>query len=179
MAAVLLVLLGSLLEPTFADETAPLLSAPVTLAWNSAGDQSVEGYGIYYGLAKQSATNHVIAGTNLTVTLFDLLANQTYWFYAVSYDKSGTESLPSNRFYLKPPALSRVRIARLATGGFQLALRVAPGSICQVEYADNPSSTRWQAMGMTIADAKGNVKVIDPASSQRPSRFYRAVRLAY
>ena len=153
-------------------------SAPVTLAWDLAKDPAVQGYGIYYGLTNQPATNHVNAGTNLTVRLFDLLANIGYQFYAVSYDAAGNESVPSNQLLLTPPVLSRVRIARLATGDFRLALRAAPGSVCQVEYADTPNSSTWQALGLATADVNGDVAVIDAASPQRPSRFYRAARLA-
>ena len=161
----------------FAGGAAPLKSAPVTLAWDPANDQSVQGYEIYYGPTNQPATNHVKMGANLTVTLFDLLANIGYRFYAVSYNAAGNESVPSNQLLLTPPVLSRARIARLATGDFRLSLRAAPGSVCQVEYADILNSSNWQVLGLATADANGDVAVIDPASPQRPSRFYRVARL--
>lgn len=162
----------------FAALPVPLKSAPVTLAWNPANDPAVQGYGIYYGLTNQPATNYVNAGTNLTVTLFDLQANAGYRFYAVSYNAAGTESVPSNQLLLTPPVLSRVRIARLATGNFRLALRAAPGSVCQVECADTPDSSLWLPLGLATADVNGNVAVMDAAAPDRPARFYRVARLA-
>ncbi len=152
-------------------------SAPVTLAWDPANDQSVGGYGIYYGLTTQPVTNYINVGTNLTVTLFDLLANSNYQFYAVSYNAAGNESVPSNPLLLTLPVMSPVRITRLATGDFRLALRAAPGTVCQVEYADTPNSSIWQTLSLATADANGDVVVVDPLSSQRASRFYRVARL--
>lgn len=177
LAAILVLSLWPLAH-IFAAGTALLKSAPVILTWDPANDPSVQGYGIYYGLTNQPATNHVNAGTNLTVRLFDLLANTGYHFYAISYDAAGKESVPSNQLLLTPSVLSRVRLARLATGDFRLALRAAPGSVCQVEYADTPNSGTWQTLGLATADANGDVAVIDPPSPQRPSRFYRVARLA-
>ena len=176
--AVILVLLLWPLVHAIAGGTAPLKSAPVTLAWDPANDPSVRGYGIYYGLTNQPATNHINAGTNLTVTLFDLLANNGYQFYAVSYNAAGTESGPSNPLLLTPPVLSRVQIARRATGDFRIVLRAAPGSVCQVEYADTPTSSIWQVLGLVTADVNGDVVVLDPVAPERPSRFYRVARLA-
>jgi hypothetical protein len=162
----------------FALALEPIRAAPITLAWELANDPSIQGYRIYFGPINQLATNHIDAGTNLTVTLFDLLANTRYWLYAVSYDAAGNESVPSNLLLLTPPALSPVRIARLATGDIRLALRAAPGSVCQVEYADAPNSSIWQALNLATADANGNLAVIDPSDPQISFRFYRAVRFS-
>jgi hypothetical protein len=172
-----LLLLGSH-ACAFALATLPLPAVPITLAWDSANDPAVQGYGIYYGPTNQWATNHIDAGTNLTVTLFNLRANTGYWIYAVSYDADGNESEPSNQLSLTPPVLSPMRIARLATGDFRLALRAAPGSVCQFEYADAPNSSIWETLGLATADANGDVAVIDPSDPQLRFRFYRAVRLS-
>lgn len=163
--------------PVLAVGAVPLKAAPITLAWESANDPAVQGYGIYYGLTNQPANNYVNAGTNLFVKLFDLRADTGYQFYAVSYDAAGNESVPSNQLRLTPPVMSRVRIARLATGDFRIALRAAPGSVCQVEYADSPDRSPWEPLGLATADANGNVTILDSASPPRPARFYRAVQL--
>jgi hypothetical protein len=166
------------LIPAFALGIAPLRSAPVTLAWNSANDPLVQGYTVYYGRTNQPATIRIDVGTNLTVTIFDLIANTGYQFYAVSYDAAGNESVPSNLLQLTPPVLSRARIDHLATGEFRIALRAAPGSVCQVEYADAPNSSTWQLLSFATADANGDLAVVDAASAQPPSRFYRVVALS-
>lgn len=181
LAAILILLLWPQVQ-TFAGggaplKAAPVKSAPVTLAWNPAEDPTVKGYGIYYGLANLPATNHVDAGTNLTVTLFNLLADTSYRIYAVSYNAAGDESVPSNELLLTPQVLSPVRIARLVDGEVRLTLRAAPGSVCQVEYADTPDDGTWQVFGLAVADAMGEVAVIDPALPQPSSRFYRVARL--
>lgn len=156
---------------------APVKSAPVTLAWNPAEDPTVKGYIIYYGLTNLPATNHIDAGTNLTVTLFNLLADASYRIYAVSYNATGDESVPSNELRLTPQVLSPVRIARLVDGEVRITLRAAPGSVCQVEYADTPDTGPWQVFDLAVADALGEVAVIDPAVPQPSSRFYRVARL--
>ena len=176
LAAILFLLLWFLAQ-TFSAGTVPLKSAPIILAWDPANDPSVQGYGIYYGPTNQLATNYINAGTNLTVTLFDLRADTGHWFYAVSYDAAGNESVPSNPLLLTPPALSPVRIAQSVPSGFRLTLQAASGSVCQLEYADTPNSSTWLTLGTATADANGNLAVIDSISPQRPSRFYRAVRL--
>lgn len=177
LAAIVIILVSSGVH-TFAVGTSPLRAAPITLAWDPANDPAIHGYGIYYGVTNQPATNHVNAGQNLSVTLFDLQANTGYQFYAVSYDAAGNESVPSNQLLLTAPVMSRLRIAQLATGEFRLALRAAPGSVCQLEYTDALNSSTWQTLGLRTADANGDVAVIDATLPSRPSRFYRVARLA-
>ncbi len=176
----LLGLLVGPLAPNFAAAALPLKAAPVTLAWNSANDPSVQGYGIYYGPTNQPTTNYVDASTNLSVTLFDLVANMGYWFYAVAYDAAGNQSVPSNSlmFTAPPPVCPRLGIERLATGEFRLALFAAPGSVFQFEYADQPSGGPWEILGLGIPDANGGLAVIDLATSHPAARFYRAAWLA-
>ncbi len=173
LVAIVILLLGSLAH-VFALGTAPIKAAPITLAWNSANDPAIQGYAIYYGLTNQLTTNRFNVGTNLTVTLYDLLANTGYWLYAVAYDATGLESFPSNQLLLTPSLLSRVRIAPLALGGFRLTLRAAPGSVCRVEYADPPNNSTWLSLAVATADASGDLAVIDSTFPQQPSRLYRA-----
>ncbi len=177
IAAVLVLAIWPLTH-TIAGGTASLKSAPLTLAWNPAEDQTVKGYGVYYGPASQPATNHIDAGTNLTVTLFNLLADISYRFYAVSYDAAGNESVPSNELLVTPRLLSRLRIGRLSTGEFRLAVRAAPGSVCQLEYVDAPNLSNWQVLALVVADPLGDVVAIDPESGLKPARFYRVARLS-
>jgi len=168
------------LVPTVTVAALPLQSAPVTLAWNAVNDPSVQGYAVYYGPTTHPDTNFVDASTRLSVTLFNLLADTSYWFYAVAYDAAGNESVPSNAliFTSPPPVCPRLGIARLATGEFRLALFAVPGSVFLFEYADQPGGGLWESLCLATADANGALAVTDLATPPPPSRFYRATWLA-
>lgn len=68
----------------------------VTVEWNSASDATVRGYAIYSGLTGNGAglTNRTDVGMNTSATLTNIFP--PIWFYAVSYNAAGVESLPSN-----------------------------------------------------------------------------------
>jgi hypothetical protein len=65
----------------------------VTLAWDaSPGTNVIANYKIYYGAASATYTNVVAAGTNLTVSISNLVTGTTYYFAATAVDTSGLES---------------------------------------------------------------------------------------
>jgi hypothetical protein len=151
----------------------PLLSAPVTLAWSPAVDPSVRGYAVYYGPTNQPTTDRADAGTNLTLTLFNLKANVGYRFYAVSYDALGTTSVPSNELLLTPPPISSLKIARQSDGSMSLNCQAAPGTLCSVLFTPTLQPAAWRMLAQVTSDQVGNVIARDMSARQVMSRFYR------
>lgn len=68
----------------------------VTLTWNPSGATNVAGYKIAFGTASHSytATNTTGLATNTTIT--GLVAGQTYYFAASTYDSTGNQSTNSS-----------------------------------------------------------------------------------
>jgi hypothetical protein len=65
----------------------------VTLAWYaSPGTNVIAEYTIYYGVASRTYTNVQSAGTNLTLSVSNLVEGETYYFAATAVDSFGLES---------------------------------------------------------------------------------------
>jgi hypothetical protein len=63
------------------------------LAWDSSACTNViANYNVYYGVASATYTNVAAAGTNLTVSVPNLVEGATYFFAATAVDTSGLES---------------------------------------------------------------------------------------
>lgn len=163
----------SLSQAVVAGPMLPLYAMPITLAWSPADDASVTGYAVYYGLINQPATNRFDAGTNTSATIFRLLANAPYRFFAVSYNALDQESVPSNELLFTPPALSPLRLTRQSSGDLQLKAKAAPGSVCTIQYTPTLQPADWQTLTHATADQAGNVITLDTSGSRAPSRFYR------
>jgi hypothetical protein len=72
---------------------ASVAAGTVTLAWDaSSGTNVIANYKVYYGAASDTYTNSVAAGTNLSVSVSNLVAGVTYYFAATAVDTSGLES---------------------------------------------------------------------------------------
>ena len=72
---------------------ASVAAGTVTLAWDaSSGTNVIANYKVYYGVASDTYTNSVAAGTNLTVSVSNLVLGVTYYFAATAVDTSGLES---------------------------------------------------------------------------------------
>jgi hypothetical protein len=94
----------------------------VTLAWDACSCTNViTNYTIYYGPASRVYTNTVDAGTNLTVSISNLLANASYYFAATATDEQGLTSDYSDEASMEVPTIvtqpqdARVRIGTTAT----------------------------------------------------------------
>lgn len=69
----------------------------VTLAWNpSPGTNVIVNYQIYYGTATGVYSNTNSAGTNLSLTISNLVKGTSYYFSAKAVDSDGLESEFSN-----------------------------------------------------------------------------------
>ena len=69
----------------------------VTLAWGaSPGTNVITNYAVWFGPAPATYTNHVNAGTNLTVIVTNLSRGPRYYFSATATDNAGLSSTNSH-----------------------------------------------------------------------------------
>lgn len=156
-------------------EAAPLLAAPCTLEWDQPRDSVVAGFALYYGVTGSGTTNRLDVGMTNIVTVYNLLACSNHFFFVAAYNAGGIESVPSSVLYYSPPALSALKITRLAGITMNLQFRAAPGSACRVEFTPSLNPAHWQTLSSAIADANGNVTIRNPLPRNLATRFYRAV----
>lgn len=145
-----------------------------SLQWQSSPDPAVAGYALYYGLDGYPLTNRVDVGLSTAVTVKNLVASSTYFFYVVAYDSDQGESDPSNFLLYTAPAMSSLRLSQNSDGTMNLLFHVAPGAVCHVEYTDTLTPANWTVLTLTAGDSNGLVTVSDP-TPPGDSRFYRAV----
>jgi len=165
--------LGAFVTMPMSGPAQPLYSAPVKLGWNPPNDPNVKGYVIYYGLTNQPATNRIVVGTNLTVTVTNMLAARTYSLYAVSYNAFNVESLPSNGLLITPPAISGVKLQQQANRSMRLDVRAAAGTVCGVQFSPNMKPGSWRTLTNVTADSVGAMILQDATAGLVPQRFYR------
>lgn len=76
--------------------TIRLLPGDVNLTWlpalDESGEASAASYNLYYGAASRSYTTQIPAGTNLSVTVSNLVIDQTYYVAATAVDVQGIET---------------------------------------------------------------------------------------
>lgn len=152
---------------------APFYSAPVKLGWSSAADLSVKGYVIYYGLANQVATNRIVVGTNLSVTVTNMLANTTYKLFAASYNAANVESPPSNQLLITPPAISSINLTCQTNRSMKLDCRAAAGTVCGVQFSPTMLPGSWRTLTNAATDNIGTIVVNDLSAARVSKRFYR------
>jgi len=156
-------------------EAAVVVASPCTLAWNNSPDASVTGYALYYGIKGSGVTNRLNVGMTNLVTCYNLLASSNYFFYAVSYNASGKESLPSDVVSYRSCALSGLKLTKLANATMKVQFEAAPGTACHVQYTPSLAPPQWQTLCSATADAYGCVNVCDALATNSPARYYRAV----
>lgn len=155
-----------------------VVADPVKLGWNAASDASVKGYVIYYGATNQPATNRIVAGTNLTVTLNALQANVTYKIYAASYNAAGIESVPSNLVTLMATVVPKLNITRQTNGNMTLDYRMTAGAVCAVQYSATLKPGSWRTLTNVTANLAGVIIATDASASRVKQRFYRIAHSA-
>ncbi|MGH7970834.1 MAG: Ig-like domain-containing protein [Limisphaerales bacterium] len=89
-------------------------TSSVTLAWNRSSSSSVTGYGVYYGSASETYTNHIDVGNVTNATIAGLRTGTTYFFAAVTYGSGGMESAYSSELGYTPSAVSAPSVALTA-----------------------------------------------------------------
>ena len=82
------------------------LPSSVTLAWDpSPGTNVITNYKVYLGTSSRTYTNSVSAGTNLTLTVTNLLRGFRYYFAATATAVTGLESDYSTEVNTAIPAV--------------------------------------------------------------------------
>lgn len=77
---------------------APLNS--IEIGWDAVSEPGIEGYKVYVGTASNQYSRTYDAGTNLSLTVPDLVWGTTYFFAVKSIDSTGLESAYSDEFVL-------------------------------------------------------------------------------
>lgn len=128
---------------------------------------------MYYGLLESSETNRLDVGGAESVTLTNLVAGATYFFYVVAYSPERFESEPSNVIFYRTSALSPAVASANDNGTFRIRCLAAPGITCVIEYSESLCPPDWKFMKSVEADEYGLVSFVDADMESHPGRFYR------
>lgn len=122
---------GAATAATAAAATAPGGTVSAVLAFDPSPSPDVKGYRIYYGAKSGTYTNSVSTGTNLTVTISNLVRGVKYFFAATAYDAGGMESAFSNEATFPIPQTNHVVMGFKTNGviAFQGIYTNPPGDV--------------------------------------------------
>jgi hypothetical protein len=130
----------------------------VTLTWNASTATNMAGYKIYYGTASHNYSNVVAVGNVTNATVAGLVAGQTYYFAATTFDGAGDESVFSNEAsYAVPlmtPTITTLPVAGAITCGQTLASSSLSGGA-----ASTAGSFAFATPGLTPNAGTANVPV--------------------
>ena len=149
----------------------------LTLAWDPSTDASVVGYRLYEGLASESYTNVVDVGSNLQVSVANLVPGATYYFAVTAYDSTGLESAFSGEISYTVPAtapltgMARLSIAQNESNQAVLSGTGPAGAVYDVYAAMDLDS--WLIIGSVTVDTAGLFRFTDQLSQGIAWRFYR------
>jgi hypothetical protein len=137
--------------------SAELGAQSVTVGWDASPDPTVAGYYASYGSESGVYTNKVDVGTNRTFTATGLIAGQTYYFVATSYNAEGIESVPTPELaYLVPGNITTNLAAGYAPVAATMTVYRTAGLRLLVAFSD--LSTNWSdADGDTVTLASLNL----------------------
>jgi hypothetical protein len=154
---------------------ASFATGTVTLAWDaSAGTNIIANYNLYYGAASATYTNVVAAGTNLTVSVTNLVEGTTYYFAATAVDTAGLESdystevsvLIAVKLTNQPPTLNALANVTLNENASLQTVNLAgitTGATNQVQTltvtasSSNPGLIPTPAVSYTSPNATGSI----------------------
>ena len=72
--------------------TAISYAAQVTLEWDANSEPNISGYNVYHGDASRDYDVTLDVGNWTSVTIADLIDNETYYFAVTAYNSDGDES---------------------------------------------------------------------------------------
>ena len=72
--------------------TAISYAAQVTLEWDANSEPNISGYNVYYGNSSRDYDVTLGVGNWTSVTIADLVDNETYYFAVTAYNTDGDES---------------------------------------------------------------------------------------
>jgi hypothetical protein len=154
---------------------ASFAAGTVTMAWDaSAGTNIIANYNLYYGAASATYTNVVAAGTNLTVSVTNLVEGTTYYFAATAVDTAGLESdystevsvLIAVKLTNQPPTLNALANVTLNENASLQTVNLAgitTGATNQVQTltvtasSSNPGLIPTPAVSYTSPNATGSI----------------------
>jgi hypothetical protein len=130
----------------------------------------VAGFYQWYQQPSNRPDGLIPGATNATYTTPPLSANTTYWV-VVTNSAGSTLSAPATLTVLpSPPQLS----LQLDNGLPALTLSAAPGLAYRIDYRTNFTTATWTPL-VELSLTTSPFTFTDPAASNTPARFYRAV----
>ncbi len=136
-------------------------ASTVSLAWNasaSASTNEVINYRVYWGPGAGFYTNYVSAGTNLTVTVSNLMDRRIYYFAATAVNTNGEESVFSNEVsHLLNPLTNVVLSISMVNKPprAKLQAKLYPNAPVVVWVKYTVQGTQWIALVTNKANASG------------------------
>jgi hypothetical protein len=130
----------------------------------------VAGFYQWYQEPSSSPDGLIPGATNATYNTPPVLVNTTYWV-AISNSAGSTLSTPATLTVLPaPPKLTLTLDAGLPV----LTLSAAPGLAYRIDYRTNFTTAVWTPL-VELSLSTSPFTFTDPAASNTPARFYRAV----
>jgi hypothetical protein len=130
----------------------------------------VAGFYQWYQQPSNRPDGLIPGATNATYTTPPVLANTTYWV-AITNSAGSTLSAPATLTVLPaPPKLTLTLDAGLPV----LTLSAAPGLAYRIDYRTNLTTAAWTPL-VELSLTTSPFPFTDPAASNSPARFYRAV----
>lgn len=147
----------------------------VTLAWDPSPDPDVTGYAIYYGTNSGNYTTRVDVGCQTNATVEIPANGATYYFAATAYTSDGVESLPSNEVSFRPSYVAPEVEFHVSYTLYpaQAALRFLSLAEEEVSVEVSEDLQSWSSLYQLRPASSAIMQLVDPASAQRPQRFYR------
>jgi len=151
----------------------------VTLAWDPNSETDIAGYRIYYGQTNTPAIM-LDVGNTTSVTITNLTAGKTYFFYATAYNTAALESEPSDQvFYTVPagttntsPSISPIADQTIAEDGvsgsigFTITDRETPTASLTVQISSSNTNLVPTANLVVSGSGTNRTLVIRPATNQ-------------
>ncbi len=147
-----------------------------TLAWAPSLASNVAGYLVFFGLASGVYTDQLDVGNTNSVTIQGLETNVTYFFQVVAYDKTGSQSPPSNEISYSttttPPNLGIQLGFQGAVPVVGLSFSGSAGYNYSIETSTNLQD--WVTVWSTNCASNGTMLFYDAAN--QPACFYRLLQ---
>lgn len=149
----------------------------VTLAWDYDTNtiQNIGGFNMYVGIKSGTYTNVIKqAGTNLTLTVSNLVRGVTYYFACSAVDKSGLESDLSNEVNYRGPGRPIPPIMRPLNQFGSAMLKIQGEVYGEYMLEQTDLASGWTPDKKLQADSRGllEVSLVNP---DRNHGFFRVV----
>jgi hypothetical protein len=150
----------------------------VTLAWDPSTELDVISYNLYYG---ETASGPSILSTRIPqITIPNLLAGHSYYFYVTAVNSAGLESDPSEQIDYTVPFSQPVGTLHLEAPvmlGDQVILSAqgTAGQTYTIQTAQSIDAATWSELGRVVAGPDGLIEYA--ATRGAVNSFFKLLKL--